>query len=371
MNLKQYYKERLSSALVEESIAVDYGRSPATRRVGSSPPNSGNSSAPESRGDALADSAINTIDRVAERNSRAAERNSAGTSAPKPAPAAVPRRDGQIDNKPVMGRNGRPLSINPNDFSFNISQAARDQAQSNRDAISNARAETGSGLSRMARGADGRPVSSYVNPNSPEGRVEASIAAGNEPDLQRDPNTGRLDPTRSARNLDRDATAAGNAAFDKSVKSNLGIDNASRMNTSELDRKARDVRKQDTSRVEGEVRAADAKLGPMPTDAVGSNTQAMRIAKETERRRGFTDSLKGEGQKNQAQLDLRAKEATANTKRDFEAAAEYDAFRPSVTANDDTTLPARAAQGAAARLAARIRGNGTSMDPRRKLFRYR
>jgi hypothetical protein len=221
--------------------------------------------------------------------------------APVPAavPAAVPRRNaeattktrdlpraGQIDNNPVLSPvNGRPLSINPNDGSFNISPAARAQAQSNRDAISTGRAETGSGLSRMARGADGRPVSSYVNPNSPEGRVEASIAAGKEPDLQRDPNTGRLDPTRSARNLDRDATAAGNAAFDTSVKSNLGIDNASRMNRSELENKARDVRRQDTSRVEGEVRAADiAKKGPMPTDAVGSNTQAMRIAKEQARR---------------------------------------------------------------------------------------
>ena len=69
----------------------------------------------------------------------------------------------------------------------------------------------------MARGADGRPVSRYVNPNSPEGRIEASIAAGNEPDLQRDPNTGRLDPTRSAGRLASDATAAGQAAFDKSI----------------------------------------------------------------------------------------------------------------------------------------------------------
>ena len=301
MNLKEYYKQLLSRALVEDNISVGYGRSPARRPIGAPPPNSGTSNvAAQLTGDALVASATDTLD-------RAASRYSAATSAPVPAeryygqqdklsapvPAATPQ---QFPNAGTAGtrrtdkpadkdaKTGRPLSINQ-DHSFNISQETLDQAQTNRDAISNARAETGSGLSRMARGADGRPVSSYVNPNSPEGRVEASIAAGKEPDLQRDPNTGRLDPTRSARNLDRDATAAGNAAFDTSVKTNLGIDNASGMSRSDLESKARDVRRQDTSRVEGEVRAADVKKnGPMPTDAVGSNTQAMRIAKEQARR---------------------------------------------------------------------------------------
>ena len=309
MNLKEYYKQLLSRALVEDSIAVGYGRSPARRPIASPPPNSGTSNVaaqttgtpPDPNGIAYGtqdkgrgpDRGKPVTQEEAIYAQEVAQYSRPGgvtipATAPVPAatPTAVPRRDGQIDNNPVLSPvNGRPLSINPNDGSFNISPAARAQAQTNRDAISTGRAETGSGLSRMARGADGRPVSSYVNPNSPEGRVEASIAAGKEPDLQRDPNTGRLDPTRSARNLDRDATAAGNAAFDTSVKTNLGIDNASGMSKSDLESKARDVRRQDTSRVEGEVRAADVKKnGQMPTDAVGSNTQAMRIAKEQARR---------------------------------------------------------------------------------------
>ena len=204
-------------------------------------------------------------------------------------------RAGQINTNPSDWEQlgGRPRSINNADGSFNISPAARAQAQTNRDAISTGRAETGSGLSRMARGADGRPVSSYVNPNSPEGRVEASIAAGKEPDLQRDPNTGRLDPTRSARNLDRDATAAGNVAFDASVENDLGIENASGMNKSELNRQTSDVVAQRTLDIDHKLRGDDIRThGQMPAGAVGSNTQATRIARETDRRR-ISDLVRG------------------------------------------------------------------------------
>jgi hypothetical protein len=158
-----------------------------------------------------------------------------------------------------------------------------------------------------------------VNPNSPEGRVEASIAAKNEPDMQRDPNTGRLDPTRSARNLDRDATAAGNAAFDASVSTDLGIENASGMNRSELDRQTRDVVTQRTLDMDHKLRGDDIRThGQMPAGAVDSNTQAAKQAAARRRAKQDNDDLAdsqalGSGQMTAALRNLSSKYATMQT----------------------------------------------------------
>ena len=192
MNLKEYYKQLLSRALVEEITSYEYQvRNPP--RYGSPPPNSGT------------------------RNVAASVEASTPQQFPNAGTAGTRRTDKPADKD---AKTDRPLSINQ-DHSFNISQETLDQAQTNRDAISNARAETGSGLSRMARGADGRPVSSYVNRNSPEGRVEASIAAGKEPDMQRDrPRNegGRIvTNARGVQNPDAVGYAAGQRASDASL----------------------------------------------------------------------------------------------------------------------------------------------------------
>jgi hypothetical protein len=325
------------------------------------------------RADRIATGQANNAAAKAAKAERAAARAAApapaaGTPAAGAAPAAPAaqypdagkiRSNGPADKDPK----GRSLSINV-DRSFNISSQAQAQANANRNPSTT---ET-------------PPRERYVNPNSPEGRVEASIAAGKEPDLQRDPNTGRLDPTRSARNLDRDATAAGNAAFDTSVKTNLGIDNASGMNRSDLVRKARDVSREKTNEIKYDVetesehtlnkrmekeadplrekiyqdRSDKAAAAANYTNSLSNKYATMQTGKQPGYvEPGFTDSLKGEEQKNKAQMDLKAKEAkeaTANTNRDFVAAAEYDAFRPSVTANDDTTLPAATVPAAAQKL---------------------
>jgi hypothetical protein len=75
-----------------------------------------------------------------------------------------------------------------------------------------------------------------VNPNSPEGRVNADVKSGKLP-----ASFGQYQGNRLPMDLAKEREDAGNAAFDKSVEDDLGIDNASGMNRSDLVRKARDV----------------------------------------------------------------------------------------------------------------------------------
>tara|TARA_R110000868_G_scaffold185967_1_gene428123 strand:- start:6895 stop:8313 length:1419 start_codon:yes stop_codon:yes gene_type:complete len=195
-----------------------------------------------------------------ERPQGAARRNPSATNKTRDLPRA-----GEIntDSNAEERQNGRPRSINNADGSFNISPAAQAQAQSNRNP------ET----------AESSPRKRYVNPNSPEGRVDADVRSGKLP-----ASFGKYQGNRLPMDLAKEREDAGNAAFDASVKTNLDIDNASVMSRSDLESKAGDVRRQDTRRVEGEVAAEDdAKNDPMPNDAPGSNTPAMRVAKEIER----------------------------------------------------------------------------------------
>jgi hypothetical protein len=104
----------------------------------------------------------------------------------------------------------------------------------------------------VGRGVGGRPIitgGSYVNPNSPEGRIEASIAAGNEPDLPRDPNTGRLySGNKTQMQLADEERSAGNAAFNKS----LGF-NSTGMSRQEILNKLRVAAKQETSALKSQM----------------------------------------------------------------------------------------------------------------------
>lgn len=74
---------------------------------------------------------------------------------------------------PDTDAQGRPLSIN-RDGSFNIPQAAQAEAQANRDAMRDARAQP------PQPGQVGGP-GGYINPNSPEGRVFDQIKRGELP----------------------------------------------------------------------------------------------------------------------------------------------------------------------------------------------
>ena len=258
-------------------------------------------------------------------------------------PAAINKtshlpRSGQINTNPSEWEQlgGRPLSINNADGSFNISAEAQAQAKANRNP------ET----------PESPPRKRYVNPNSPEGRVEASIAAENEPDMQRDrprDQGGRIVTNdRGVQNPDAVGYAAGQRASDASLAADA--------------RAAKAGKADDNEELEDSIPNNGGLLTQLRgaisdqrgTDPRAANTKATNALKDLtnintrEASARVASSFRGEDQKNQAQMDLRAKEAkeaTANTNRDFVAAAEYDALRPSVTANDDTTLPARAAQG--------------------------
>jgi len=142
---------------------------------------------------------------------------------PVAAPAAAQRgaRAGEINTDSTKWEQlqGRPRSINQ-DGSFNISQETLDRAQANRNPDPT---ET---PTRQR----------YVNPNSPEGRVNADVKSGKLP-----ASFGQYQGNRLPMDLAKEREDAGNAAFDTSVKDNLGIKNASGMNRSELDRQTRDA----------------------------------------------------------------------------------------------------------------------------------
>ena len=159
-------------------------------------------------------------------------------------------------------RYGAMQTLNKNvEFQKLSATANRGQGQQNTIGGENQRTETSGGVSRMARGADGRPVSSYVNPNSAEGRIEASIAAGNEPDLPRDPRTGRLySGNRTPMQDADDAKYAGKQAFDKSI----GF-NTTGMTQNQIRDAVRERVRQNTAQVRGEVQAEiDAENKPKP-----------------------------------------------------------------------------------------------------------
>jgi hypothetical protein len=103
----------------------------------------------------------------------------------------------------------------------------------------------------VGRGVGGRPIitgGSYVNPNSPEGRIEASIAAGNEPDLPRDSSGRIITNARGVQNPDSVGYAAGNAAFNKS----LGF-NSTGMSRQEILNKLIAAEKQKTSALKSQM----------------------------------------------------------------------------------------------------------------------
>lgn len=158
------------------------------------------------RADRIATGQANNAAAKVAKAERETARAQMATAVPNPAtpPAAVVRgpRAGEIntDSAKWEQKNGRPLSINP-DGSFNISQKTLDQAQANRNP------ET----------AESPPRKRYVNPNSPEGRVEASIAAGKEPDMQRDRGGRIITNDRGVQDPDAVGYAAGQRAFDASI----------------------------------------------------------------------------------------------------------------------------------------------------------
>ena len=159
-------------------------------------------------------------------------------------------------------RYGALQTLNKNvEFQKLSATANRGQGQQNTIGGEHQRTETSSGVSRMARGADGRPVSSYVNPNSPEGRIEASIAAGNEPDLPRDPRTGRLySGNRTPMQNQDDVNYIGKQAYDKSI----GFDTTG-MNQQQIRDRVRERVRQNTAQVRSEVQAEiDAENKPKP-----------------------------------------------------------------------------------------------------------
>lgn len=163
------------------------------------------------------------------------------------------------------------------DFQRLSGTASRGQGQQNTFGGENQRTETSSGVSRMARGADGRPVSSYVNRNSPQGRVDADVKSGKLP-----ASFGEYQGNRLPMDLAKERENAGNAAFDASVNTNLDIENASGMNRSDLESKAKDVVAQRTLNIDHKLRGDDIqKNDQMPTDAVGSKSQAATAPKPT------------------------------------------------------------------------------------------
>lgn len=121
-------------------------------------------------------------------------------------------------------------SINP-DGSFNISPQQQAQAQVNRDAVAAGRAQDAERTARLGvppqqavqgYDASGRTIKpnpnfKYVNPNSPEGRIEASIAAGNEPDLPRDSSGRIVTNAKGVQDPNAVGYAAGQAEYDKSL----------------------------------------------------------------------------------------------------------------------------------------------------------
>lgn len=199
------------------------------------------------------------------------------------------------------------------DFQRLSGTASRGQGQQNTFGGENQRTETSSGVSRMARGADGRPVSSYVNPNSPQGRVDADVKSDKLP-----ASFGEYQGNRLPMDLAKERENAGNVAFDKSVENDLDIDNASGMNRSELESKAKDVVAQRTLNMDMKLRKADIEQnGQMPAGAVGSNTQA---AKQAAARRAKQDNddladsqALGSGQRDNALRNLSSKYATMQT----------------------------------------------------------
>ena len=61
----------------------------------------------------------------------------------------------------------------------------------------------------------------YVNPNSPEGRIEASIAAGNEPDMKRDSSGRIITNARGVQDPNAVGYAAGEKAYQETLRSEL------------------------------------------------------------------------------------------------------------------------------------------------------
>lgn len=199
------------------------------------------------------------------------------------------------------------------DFQRLSGTASRGQGQQNTFGGENQRTETSSGVSQMARGADGRPVSSYVNPNSPQGRVATDVASGKLP-----ASFGKYQGNRLPMDLAKERENAGNAAFDTSINTDLGIENASGMSKSNLVSKANDVVAQRTLDIDHKLRGDDIRThGQMPAGAVGSNTQAARQA-AARRARQDNDDLAdsqtlGSGQRDNALRNLSSKYATMQT----------------------------------------------------------
>jgi len=166
------------------------------------------------RADRIATGKANNAAKDAAKAERAAARTAAEKPAPAPAsaptaPAAAPAaavrgpNAGKINTDPTnvtMGDNGRPRSINL-DGSFNISPEAQVQAAAN----------------RTPGPTETPPRERYVNRNSPEGRVEASITAGKEPDLPRAPGNRIITNDRGVQDPDSVGYAAGQRAFDASI----------------------------------------------------------------------------------------------------------------------------------------------------------
>lgn len=206
--------------------------------------------------------------------------------------AAKRERTAQINAKTAElgSRDNAMTALNKSaDFQRLSGTASRGQGQQNTFGGENQRTETSSGVSRMARGADGRPVSSYVNQTTgAQARVAKDVASGKLP-----ASFGQYQGNRLPMDLAKERENAGNAAFDKSVEDDLDIENASGMNRSDLESKANEVVAQRTLNIDHRLRGDDIRThGQMPPGAVGSNTQAVRIAKETERRR-MADIFRG------------------------------------------------------------------------------
>ena len=169
----------------------------------------------------------------------------------------------------------------------------------------------GGGFS-MGRGFGGMPIitgGSYVNPNSAEARVRADVRSGKLP-----ASFGQYQGNRLPMDWEAEQKAAGDKAFDASIQNDFGIPNASKLSRSDLFSTAKQINAQRNQseredsnpnvRPGEEIEAYDTKY----TNISRSIPKLDREYKDARDLNDFNDSLKGEAQKNQAQMDLRAKQ---------------------------------------------------------------
>ena len=183
-----------------------------------------------------------------------------GPPAPKPEPnpnAGKRRTDTPAD----IDASGKPLSINE-DGSFNISSEAKSQADDNRKSMSDARTQDTERSRRL-----------NVSPNQ---RVEGFDSSGK---------TSKANPNFNYKNPN---SPEGRLLADDTINPNGSMKDTDKFGPKTLDA-AKRLAKEDTARVEGELRAADINQnGPMPIDVAGIETAKPNISTTTNNDNGET-----------------------------------------------------------------------------------